>query len=417
MTVDSSVASGPAQTAEAVRQETARLCAEHYGRRLRSVVVTGSLARDEATFLGDPGAVQLLGDAEFLLIFEEASELPAEADTRELSHRIEASLLASHHLIAHIALSAGKAGYLATLQPHIFAFELRECGRVVWGDRGILALIPGFRASDIPLEDAWRLLANRMVEQLALVTESSAGGPDGSREARYRTVKLYLDMATSLLVFAGAYAPTYRRRAEILDELAQREGSAGPWPFPLRDFADRVARSTRLKLDPVDGSFPVAPIDGDAGGLLDWSEAVSYARRLWRWELARLGSADPDLGERALMRRWMRAQPLQARLRGWLYVARRTGWWRSWPHWYRWAKHGWRGSPRYLVYASASELLFRLPELLGSTGSPGPLPVDELCAVLPVARARDGADIPTPWKQLAADILWNYEQFLTDTRS
>lgn len=406
------VASGPAQIGEAIRQETARLCAERYGTGLRSVVVTGSLARDEATFREEEsGARRLLGDGEFLLIFQEATDLPPEGDTIELSRRIEARLLGDHRLTAHIALSAAKAAYLAALEPHIFAFELRECGRVVWGDPAVLALVPAFAEASIPMEDAWRLLANRMVEQLALMEEPTVGPPGTSREARYRTVKLYLDMATSLLLFAGAYAPTYRKRAENLSALAQLDGPAEPWPFPLRDFADRVTLATRLKLGPADGS------DARDAGLLDWSEAVSYARGLWRWELARLGHADPALGDRALMSRWMSAQPLPARARGWLYVARRTGWWRSWPHWPRWVRYGWRASPRYWVYASASELLFRLPDLLGSKADPVPVIASELWAALPVTRTRNGDGTLTPWTQLAADIVWNYEQFLMDTRA
>ena len=416
MSAHGCVDASPTQAAEMIRQQSARLSAEHYGRRLRSVVVTGSLAREEATFLADLSALRLLGDAEFLLIFEDDAELPTEQDVRDLCHGIEENLRAQHHVVAHIALSAGKSRYLSALEPHIFAFELRECGQVVWGDRGVLALIPSFRASDIPLEDAWRLLANRIVEHLEVVAKSG-GRRDVSRETRYRSVKLYLDMATSLLIFAGAYAPTYRRRAELLDQLARREQSAGSWPFALCDFADRVAHSTRLKLGPIGPGSTSASIDGDAGAMLDWREAVAYARRLWCWELARLTGVDPDLGDRALMRRWMRSQPLQTRVRGWLYVARRSGWWRSWPAWYRWTELVRRGSPRYLVYASAAELLFALSESLGSNDGPGSVSVDGLTELVPVRRASGASGGSTAWEGLAADIAWNYQQFLVDTRA
>lgn len=410
-----SLASGSAQTAEVIRQETVRLCAERYRGRLRSVVLTGSLARDEATIIEEPGGRRLLGDAEFLLIFQEATELPAEHDIHELSHRIEESLLAHSHLSAHITLSAGKARYLTTLHPHIFAFELRECGRVAWGDPLILSLIPSFHPSEIPLEDAWRLLSNRIVEQLDLVAEPAAGSLGESREARYRTLKLYLDMATSFLLFTGAYAPTYRQRAENLSQLARQDRSAERWPFALQDFAERVARSTRLKLG-RGASTPSALIEDPDSTLLDWSEAVSYARRLWRWELARLARTDPTLDESALMGRWMQAQPLRERLWGWLYVARRTGWWRGWRLWPRWAKQGWRASPRYWIYSAASELVFRLPDVLRGTTGRTPLPLEALEAALPVV-GRAAAGTPTPWRRLATDIMWNYRQFLVDTRS
>lgn len=399
------------QLAEAIRQETARLCAERYGSRLRSVVVTGSVARDEATFVGDATGHRLLGDAEFLLIFSDGSALPAEVETLDLSRHIEARLLTGHHLIGRIELSAGKAAYLTRLEPHIFALELRECGRVIWGDRAILSFVPDFDSAAIPLEDAWRLLANRIVEHLALVTEAVSGKPGASLGARYRTMKLYLDMATSLLLFSGGYGTTYRRRSENLRALAEGRGSGEGWPFPLRTFAERVALSTDLKL----GSG--VTFDERTTQALDWREAVGYAHCLWRWELARLGNSDPVLDDRALMFRWMRDQPLRTRARGWLYVARRTGWWQGWPHWPRWVRYGWRGSPRYWIYANASELLFRLPALLGST-APRPTPGSgDLSGALPVPHAGGCAETGPSWVRLASAILWNYDQFLTGTRS
>jgi predicted nucleotidyltransferase len=399
------------QMAEVIKEGTARLCAERYGSRLRSVVVTGSVARDEATFVGNLTGRRLLGDAEFLLIFSDLSTLPAEGETIELSRRVEARLLAEHHLSGHIELSAGRAAYLTHLDPHIFALELRECGRVIWGDSAVLSLIPAFDATAIPLEDAWRLLANRIVEHLALATEQVGAQPGVSLNARYRTIKLYLDMATSLLLFSGAYGTTYRNRSEKLRALAESQGTVPGWPFPLRAFADRVALSTELKL----GSGQM--FGERATELLDWREAISYAHRLWRWELARLGRSDQTLDDRALMSRWMRNQPLPARARGWLYVARRAGWWQGSPHWPRWVRYGWRGSPRYWVYASASELLFRLPALMGSPVSRTAPPSRDLSVTLPVPNPGRGDATGPPWARLASAILWNYDQFLTGTRS
>jgi hypothetical protein len=413
--VGGAAVASPAWTlpAAAVCEETARRCAERYGRGLRAVVVTGSLARDEATFVEEPGGIRLLGDGEFLLIFADDAALPPESEVRDLGRLTEEGLRAGAGLTAHIGLSAGKAAYLSALEPHIFALELRECGRVVWGEPGILSLVPGFRPADLSLEDAWRLLANRLVEQLALA--SGAGSPGAGREMGYRTLKLYLDMATSLLVFAGAYAPTYRERADRLIALAARADADAAWPFPLREFAERVDACTRLKLASQRGPVPVAEMD-ERLGRLDWRQAVGQARRLWRWELARLAKADPVLDDRALMSRWMRAQPLPARLRGWLYVARRAGWWRSCRHWPRWMRYGWRASPRYWVYWSATDLVFRLPDLLGG-GPDAAGSLEDLAAVLPVPGG--GAEAPngTGWQRLAGDIAWNYERFLTETRA
>jgi hypothetical protein len=79
-------------------------------------------------------------------------------------------------------------------------------------------------------------------------------------------------------------------------------------------------------------------------------------------------------------------------------------------------RYGWRASPRYWVYWSATGLVFRLPDLLGE-GPDAAGSLEDLAAVLPVPGG--GAEAPngTGWQRLAGDIAWNYERFLTETRA
>jgi len=395
---------GSSSASETVVQETRRLTLAHCGQSLRGLILTGSLARNEATTLSDGGRTRLLGDAEFMLVFEPAASLPSAAEVAAIQQRVEQGL-AAQRILAHITLSTCHPRYLQRLEPHIFAHELHACGRVVAGDADLLSLVPAFPVSAIPLEDAWRLLANRLVEQLAMLTERGRANEGPGLDRPYRAVKLYLDMATSLLVFAGHYAPTYRERAERLSHLASSDGD---WPFPLTDFAARISECTRLKLEASPESL--TKVDG--------SEALSWARRLWRWELARLTGADRRLSDRELLLRLMRAQPLAQRLRGWLYVARRHGWRRGGRHWARWTLRALQGSPRYGVYAAASALVFGLPALTGPVGSEIGAAADltELRRWLPVVSSPSIA-APGAWQALAADIVWNYHEFLVETRA
>lgn len=399
-----------------VVQETAERCAAQYGTRMRALVITGSAARGEATVIAEVDRSHLLGDAEFLLIFHPGSQLPSTAEVQALQGRIE-SALADRRIVAAVTLSASHPDYLAKLRPHIFAYELRTCGRVISGDPEILGLIPSFPASAIPLEDAWRLLSNRLVEQLELADELAAQSGAARFDGHYRTVKLYLDMATSLLLFACDYAPTYRERAERLSRLAEEEQPEAQWPFPLFEFAARVTTSTQLKLGR--SAADRAEAAGEPAAAIIWDEALSYARALWRWELARLTGGDSRLPDQELLRRWMRAQPLRQRLRGWLYAARVIGWRDSLRHWTRWAQHARYSSPRYCVYAAACELAFRLPSL-ARPAVPDPwieAEWDEVRGWLPVTQPAPSLHRRAPWQGLAADILWNYRKFLVDTRS
>ncbi len=391
-----------------IGEETVRQCVRRHGGSLRAIILTGSVARDEATLEVDGGKSSVLGDAEFLLVFHDGMPLPPASGAELLASGIEHAL-ANRSIACHLSLSACHAAYLRKLKPHIFAYELRQCGQVVWGEKSILSLIPKFPAGSIPLDDACRLLCNRIVEQLALAGELQGRPAVLPAPLHYRTVKLYLDMATSLLVFAGLYAPSYRERCVRLRTLASSQPADFAWPFDLTEFSRIVDACTEWKLAPEKASDTKFEF---------WLAAVRHARLLWQWELARLtgsGLGDP-VGQ--LTARWLKKQSRWKRLRGWLYVFRREQWRLSWGEWRRCLRQFWRGSPRYEVYLTACELFFGLPEILAANGESAALALNiaDLSGALPV-RIPESESRPAGWRGLAHEIVWNYNRFLVETQS
>jgi hypothetical protein len=191
--------------------ETRAVCQQTYGQTLRAIVLTGSLARNEATFVERPDGLTLLGDAEFLLVFHIGAPLPSASDAHRIRVEIEGRLL-RNGLHGTVTVSGVPPSYLRRLRPSIFAYELTAYGSVIAGDQSVLNLVPRFAVSEIPLEDAWRLLANRIVEQLETLRELPVDETPLPDNVHYRTVKLVLDTATSFLVFVGGYKPTYAER-------------------------------------------------------------------------------------------------------------------------------------------------------------------------------------------------------------
>jgi hypothetical protein len=400
----------------AIIEETGAACSRAYSGPLRALVLTGSLAREEATFVSSDAGWKSRGDAEFFLVFDERANLPAAGEMNELSEKISARLR-ERKIRCAIGLDAVHPRYFARLRPHIFAYELRTCGQVIWGDTKVLSLIPNFPASAIPLEDAWRLLANRLIEQLEVAPLPAAGRAFDLSDWLYRTAKLYLDMATSLLVFLGHYEPTYRGRLERLRSLASQLPQKNGVPFPLDDFAERVALCTHFKIEggeAANGFLAPHALEDTARAS---KEALSYAQRLWRWELARLTRLQGQVPDSQLLRTWMRLQPLSDRLRGWLFVLRTCGWqksWREWPHWMWAARHA---SPRYCVYAVASELLFEDadPVAAGSAEAGSGDFLKDLRRQLPVPPEQETA--PGDRQAIVASVIWSYHRFLEKTRS
>jgi hypothetical protein len=395
--------SSPAQRVKTAVADAMRdVCRERYGARLRAVVVTGSLARDEATLVDGPSTTRVLGDAEFLAVFEDGATIPAESELRALEADVTARLAPS--IECPISVGGVGTGYLRRLRPHIFGYELRTCGQVIHGDPAVLELIPRFDAHDLPREDAWRLVCNRMIEYLEVAAEAVPLGPSPMPEIRYRTVKLTLDLATSWLVFVGAYRPTYRERAATVRAFA--DGKTIDAPFDARAFATDVETCTAFKLDGA----------SELDGFRDLSARIlGNARDLWRWELSRLANVAAPATDEVLLAAFARRQPRHMRLRGWAVVARQATRSPQTRRWTRWAQVL-GPSPRLRVYGVAAALMFALGDMRAEP-SVSAVALRRWQHTLPVAPVAMAATARSDWRHLAADVVWNYRAFLVGTQA
>jgi hypothetical protein len=388
------------QVADAI----AELSLGAFPKGLRAALLTGSLARGEGTWLREGSGVRLAGDIDLLAVFENRTSLPPHDRVARLERAIE-DRLSSAGIKVHLSLSPVPAGYLRRLQPNIFSYELIAHGKVVCGDAHILELAPVFTASAIPLDDGFRLLMNRMIELLETLCTRDVSAATASA-FRYRAMKLWLDMGTSYLLFERQYSPTYRGRAVRLCELAAEPRALAP--IALRRFAQTVAIATRCKF-------------GESGALemrefADLATLIDDAHSLWRWELERLtapGASDTDL-----LRRWIAAEPIAARMRGWAAVVKRSGRARAMARMPGWIGLARRGSPRRLIYAAASELLFALARLF-EEGSVRRLDSrwNELRRGLPITDSPENRASSCAWRRLGQTIAFNYTFFLAPTRS
>lgn len=375
--------------------ESLRLCAAAIGDQARAIVLTGSFSRGEATLRRDGAGWRVLGDATFLVVFER----PAELRTGELEERIQRHLLAQG-IQCKIVVVASTISALRRMKPHIYAYELRERGIVVWGDQTILFQIPQFSVSDIPKEDGWWFLCNRMIEQLESAAQAD-GGKDHGASVRYRIAKLYLAMAACYLLTIGQYRPSYKERAERLRELAEFPAPP-PSPIPLRRFSRLVSECTSLKLQgsttDTYGEFP------------QWEDAVSDAEALWRWVLGQVSGTNSSCSRSVLLNSLAMRQTVFARAKGWVravYV-RPAAFCRDW---LRWVQLACLASPRYLVYGAASDLFFTTSE--GEAVRQDWLV--EIAAKLPLRPHEE--DQQLSWRKVAMMVAHNFHDLLESNRS
>jgi hypothetical protein len=374
--------------------EGSRLCAAA-GHEARAIVLTGSMSRGEATLKRDGATWRVLGDATFLVVFDG----PVRLRVAELEREIERSLLA-RAIRCKIVVVTSTTANLCKMRPHIYAYELRERGVVVWGDKEALRLIPGFTEAEIPKEDGWWFLCNRMIEQLESAAEANTVHDNGTA-VRYRIAKLYLAMAACYLLAIGQYQPSYRERAARLQELAAID-DAPPSPIPLQRFSQFVSQCTDLKLQ------------GETVGAPDhfpqWRDAVSDAEVLWHWSLGCILGLNPSLSRSDLLATVAARQPIFARAKGWVRAAyvHPSAFSR---YWLRWARLACSMSPRYLVYGAASELFFTAPEPDAVT----PSELGAIVARLPLPPTE--ADQQLSWRAVARLVAHNFHVLLESTRS
>lgn len=398
-------------TENIISHEAAVLATRRFGSRLRAVVLTGSLARGEGTFRAAANHVRGLGDAEFLLAFHDNRRLPNTSSINGFRADLETALR-DRGIVLHVGASAVSPAYFRSLPAEIFTFELSTFGQVISGDPRILDLIPKFSRDQISKQDAWHLLCNRILELLEIAGEIERPVEDSQAALQYRTCKLYLDMATSFLVFHGSYQPTYRGRALALKTIAL-EWNGHPAFTDLHQFSRIVNCCTEFKLDER------ASQDwfGFASAESCLCHAIRAAHCLWRWELRQLTPC-AHVPDHQLVRAWMNRQPLGRRARSWLSALRRSGVSsvREWPRWIHLASHS---SPRYWIYAAASELFFRLPALRFDAADVdwNPTALDQLDSWLPLRRCSDPKSLEPGWRGLACRIAWNYHTLLETTRA
>lgn len=375
--------------------EGARLCARVVSDKARAIVLTGSLSRNEATLKRDGLEWRALGDATFLVIFDR----PANVHTAEIETEIE-SYLISQGVRCKIVVVASTASALSRMKPHIYAYELRERGIVVWGDQSVLDLMPHFTAADIPMEDGWWFLCNRIIEQLETAAKANESH-DTDAGVRYRIAKLYLSMAACYLLVIGQYEPSYLERAQRLRDLAASSISP-PSPIPLQRFSQLVSECTLLKVQGetagVFGQFPL------------WRDAMVDAESIWRWTLNRMLGGQPGSSRSDLLAMLAKHQPKLARAKGWARAAavHPGAFCRSW---FRWARLACNASPRYLVYGAAGDLFFSQQDSDAVT----PDQLAAIAAKLPLHRCKDYQQLS--WYTVAMMIADNFHGLLESTRS
>lgn len=181
---------------------------------LISIILYGSYGRDEGAFYDSNGKIFSYNDYDLLLITKSKSNIE--------SLEMMKSLIKKKVDIKFIDLSQKNRNMLKYLRPTIFNYDLKYGSRVIWGDKGILDLIPEFKPEQITLKDAEILYFTRLYTFLgSLELNAFQEGVKGenSRFFRNQMAKAILAIVDTELIQLGAYHTSYRQRVNNLANL------------------------------------------------------------------------------------------------------------------------------------------------------------------------------------------------------
>lgn len=354
----SSLKSGTELAAHAIA-EAAQFVRNSYP-QARGLILTGSSARGEATIALTPSRVYWLSDLEFLVVVGNSASIRQEGHTLDrLSMKVSRRLQASNVSVA-VELTPAPERYFASIRPHLFGYELLKCGRQLYGVEDYIGRIPHFNWTEIPREDAWRLISNRIVEWLDYLLGS---GRLLLPRQFYSLVKLYQDLLTSLCLFSGHYAPGYQARAAALEDVVvwAEQNRIGIDPTLFRQA---VRTTIEFKLDPCSGFEWLWQSDAtdlqaalrEAGRARLHDALPATAGAVWRWQAVQIARAS-SRHHRSAWSEVRRIYGWRDRIRGWgklLLLAQRRSKANAFG---RMVRLFFQGTPRSLIYACAVRLL------------------------------------------------------------
>lgn len=224
----------------------------------KSLILTGSFGRGEATVVKKNGDLKFLSDCEVMIIpykhifcrrdlFKFKSEFYSRTG---LKVEIGGATLTLYLLAPFL---------VKRIKPTIANYDLKYGSKVLYG-MSYLKNIPTFRPEDIPLWEGIRLLFNRMAEALMYF---SIDNPTG--EMFFWTDKIVLACQDVLLLSLGKYHPSCKERNFMFQHLFpkhfnQVRDDLGSLPDFAKEATRRKLRGTVNVNHPVEYWFNVAKI-------------------------------------------------------------------------------------------------------------------------------------------------------------
>ncbi|MEA3369478.1 MAG: hypothetical protein U9Q24_03920 [Candidatus Ratteibacteria bacterium] len=257
------------------------------GQNIESVILIGSFSKGEGTvYIDRNNRPVFLSDSEFIVV------LTKEADYRMLRDKpnqisINVSRkLKEEEFDLEVDLSLFLEKSLTKMPPTAFTYELKNYGKVVWGNRKILDVVPDYKRDDIKKEESMVVIFNRALEQLKEIFGDKKGIMPTQT---YQICKGYVNLASSILIAEGKYEPLYKN---MLAQMNRLDYTPIPSSSPLME---KIRKWMDFKLNPKEDLL----FKSRKEVLKEWEKLRNYYKDIWLWESGKFQIVHPSTSLRA----------------------------------------------------------------------------------------------------------------------
>ena len=206
----------------------------------KSIILSGSFGRGEATVIENGGKLKFLSDCEIIIIPYKYIFNRRKIDEFELN------------FYRRTGLKINIWGWTQTLylvlpflnkkiKPTMINYDLKCGSKVIYG-KNYLEKIPNFKPEEIPLWEGIRLLFNRMAEALEYFSLEKP-----NEEMVFWTDKIVLACQDALLLSLGEYNSSFRIRNRIFEEVFQK--NLGKLSEEVPNLLELTMNATNRKLN------------------------------------------------------------------------------------------------------------------------------------------------------------------------
>ena len=219
-----------------------------YTKNPLAIVLIGGYSRGEGSVIRENGEIVPLGDYDFMVIVNSPIARGKEVHLDDLAKKFG---------IGHIDVSFYWNALLPYVLKKIFWYELKFGSTLLAGSRNVLQAIPISGSRDIDRSEGINLMFNRLDGLLRnFHPRFFARQPSSSSIQRilvFESTKSILACGDSLLVLSHKYHYSYRKRAEIIEEVASLDH--GDFLETNPRFLQDYEEATDFKLNPDFGKI------------------------------------------------------------------------------------------------------------------------------------------------------------------